>query len=92
MSKPQDPIVIRGNTIKNRIVMEPMRTFSFHGDNGSFYGTAHIEHYTARAKGGAGLIIVEATPVSGASNRTQMWKDADTKALGQLAAKPTSTR
>ena len=38
--KLQDPLVIRGNTIKNRIVMEPMMTFSFHGDNGFFTAAA----------------------------------------------------
>ena len=68
MAKLQEPLTIRGNTIKNRIVMEPMVTFSFHGDNGSFFGNQHVEHYTARAKGGAGLIFIQATAVFGAAS------------------------
>ncbi|WP_416182838.1 hypothetical protein [Methanosarcina sp.] len=52
--------------------MAPLVTFSFHGDNGSYYGKQHIEHYTKRAKGGAGLIIVQATRVSGAVDSTGM--------------------
>lgn len=85
MAKLQEPLTIRGNTIKNRIVMEPMVTFSFRGDNGSFYGTQHIEHYTARAKGGAGLIFIQATAVFGAANSTEKWSEDNTRALKQIA-------
>lgn len=83
--KVQDPLVIRGNTIRNRIVMEPMVTFSFHGDNGFFYGSQHLEHYTARAKGGAGLIILQATAVSGAASATEKWSAGNTKVLHGIA-------
>jgi 2,4-dienoyl-CoA reductase-like NADH-dependent reductase (Old Yellow Enzyme family) len=83
--KLQDPFVIRGNTIKNRIVMEPMVTFSFHGDNGSFYGSQHLEHYTARAKGGAGLIILQATAVFGAADAAEKWSAENTKVLRRIA-------
>jgi 2,4-dienoyl-CoA reductase-like NADH-dependent reductase (Old Yellow Enzyme family) len=83
--KLQDPIIIRGNTIKNRIVMEPMYTFSFHGDDGFFYGSEHIAHYTARAKGGAGLIIIQGTSVFGAVNGTEKWSEGNTKVLHQIA-------
>ncbi|HWQ49744.1 MAG TPA: NADH:flavin oxidoreductase [Methanosarcina sp.] len=80
-----DELVIRGNHIKNRIVMSPMVTFSFHGDNGSYYGKQHIEHYTKRAKGGSGLIIVQATSVFGAVDSTGMWSAGDIAALKQIA-------
>lgn len=83
--KLQDPLVIRGNTIRNRIVMEPMMTFSFHGDNGFFYGTQHLEHYTARAEGGAGLIILQDTAVFGAADTTEKWSAGNTKVLRQIA-------
>ena len=86
MAKLLDPLTIRGNTIKNRIVMEPMYTFSFHGDNGSFYGSRHLEHYTARAKGGAGLIILQATAVFGARSSAEKWTDDNTRTLRQIAA------
>lgn len=81
----QDPIVIRGNTIKNRIVMEPMYTFSFHGDNGFFYGSEHIEHYTARARGGAGLIMLQGTNVLGAFCGTEKWTEGNTQVLRTIA-------
>lgn len=66
--------------------MLPMVTFSFHGDNGSYYGSQHIEHYTERAKGGASLIIVQATNVFGASTFTGMWSAGSIEALTQIAA------
>src|SRR5512133_1630212 len=80
-----DELVIRENHIKNRIVMAPMVTFSFHGDNGSYYGKQHIEHYTKRAKGGVGLIIVQATSVFGAVYSTGIWSADDVTALKQIA-------
>lgn len=81
----RDPLVIRGITIKNRIVMEPMVTFSFHGDNGSFYGSQHLQHYTARARGGAGLIILQATAVFGASDSTKKWSADNARMLRRIA-------
>lgn len=84
MTKITDNLVVRGNLIKNRIVMAPMVTFSFHGDNGSYYGKQHIEHYTERAKGGAGLIIVQSTKVFGAVNSTDMWSTDNVTALKQI--------
>jgi len=81
MTKITDGLVIRGNHIKNRIVMAPMVTFSFHGNSGFYYGRQHIEHYTKRAKGGAGLIIVQATSIFGAVDFTGMWAIGDITAL-----------
>ena len=85
MAKITDELVIRGNHIKNRIVMAPMVTFSFHGNNGSYYGKQHIEHYIERAKGGTGLIIVQATSVFGAVDSTGMWTAGDIAVLKQIA-------
>lgn len=86
MTKITDDLVVRGNRIKNRIVMAPMVTFSFHGDNGSYYGKQHIKHYTERAKGGAGLIIVQSTKVFGAINSTDMWSTDNVTALKQIVS------
>ncbi|MDQ1276807.1 MAG: hypothetical protein QG610_2385 [Euryarchaeota archaeon] len=86
MARITDELVIRENHIKNRIVMAPKVTFSFHGDNRSYYGRQHIEHYTKRAKGGAGLIIVQATGVFGAVDSTGMWSADDITALKQIAS------
>lgn len=86
MAEITDGMMIRGNYIKNRIVMAPMVTFSFHGDNGSYYGQQHIAHYTERAKGGTGLIILQATRVLGAVDATSMWSADNSKALQAIAA------
>ena len=86
MAKITDELVVRGNRVKNRIVMAPMVTFSFHGDNGSYYGQQHIAHYTERAIGGAGLIIVQATRVAGAGNSTNMWSPDNITALQQIVS------
>ena len=86
MAKITDDITIRGIRVKNRIVMAPMVTFSFHGDDGHYYGRQHVAHYTARAQGGAGLIIVQATRALGAVDGTGMWTDGSLAALRQIAA------
>jgi NADPH2 dehydrogenase len=85
MAKVTDELLVRGNRIKNRIVMAPMVTFSFHGDNGSYYGKQHVEHYTLRAQGGAGLIIVQATRVAGAADSKNMWSPDNVAVLKQIA-------
>lgn len=56
------PITIKGNNIRNRSVMPPMVCFGKAGKDG-FVTDKHISHYEARARGGTGLIIVEATSV-----------------------------
>ena len=81
----KDKLIIRGNEIKNRLVMAPMVTFTLHGDNGSYYGTQHVEHYTNRAKGGAGLIIIQATSVLGASLGTEKWTPDNIAVLKKIA-------
>ncbi|MEN6472960.1 MAG: FAD-dependent oxidoreductase [Syntrophaceae bacterium] len=51
---------IAGITIKNRIVMPAM---GMNMSDGGYVNQAVINHYTERAKGGAGLIVVEVTCV-----------------------------
>ena len=79
-----DDLIIRGNRIKNRIVLVPMVTFSFRGDNGSYFGQQHVDYYTERAKGGTGLIIVQATRVLGAANATNMWSADNVASLRRI--------
>jgi len=86
MANLTDELLVRGNRIKNRIVMAPMVTFSFSGDNGSYYGKQHLEHYTRRAKGGAGLIIVQATRVVGAATSKNMWSPDNIATLKKIAS------
>jgi NADPH2 dehydrogenase len=57
-----DPIIIKGLLLKNRIVMPPMAT-GMATEDGEVTDR-HIKHYTTRASGGVGLIIIEHTYVS----------------------------
>ncbi|WP_300711952.1 NADH:flavin oxidoreductase/NADH oxidase [uncultured Brachyspira sp.] len=54
------PLKIGSLEIKNRIVMPPMDQYS--AEDG-FVNDWHLQHYAARALGGTGLVIVEATGV-----------------------------
>jgi NADPH2 dehydrogenase len=56
------PYTVKGVTIKNRIVMSPMCMYS--SDESGKVKNWHLTHYTTRAVGQVGLIIVEATAVS----------------------------
>ena len=60
MTKINEPLTIKGVTIKNRIGMSPMCQYS--SVNG-FANDWHFVHYGTRAVGGTGLIMVEATAV-----------------------------
>ncbi len=61
--------------LKNRIAMAPMGTFSENKDG--FPSTTQIEYYRARARGGIGLLIVEAQYCT---NKTDPWIDYITTA------------
>lgn len=63
MVKLFEPITLRDLTIRNRIFMAPMCQYSCENKDG-VPGNWHLVHYGARATGGAGMIIVEATGVS----------------------------
>ena len=67
-----DPIIIKGLTLKNRIVMPPMAT-GMATEDGEVTDR-HITHYVARAKGGVGLIIIEHTFVAedGRASKNQL--------------------
>jgi NADPH2 dehydrogenase len=82
-------INIRNVTIKNRIVMPPMVCIGWAGEDGLVTGK-HIEHYEARAKGGVGLIIVEATCVSVngrlADRQLGLWSDAQIDGFRNIAS------
>ncbi len=56
-----EPIKIKGLSLKNRLVMPPMGT-NMATEDGEVTDR-HIRHYTARARGGVGLIVVEHTYV-----------------------------
>ncbi|MDQ0799692.1 NADH:flavin oxidoreductase/NADH oxidase [Arthrobacter sp. SLBN-112] len=75
------PLTLRRLTIPNRIWMSPMMQFSSY-PSGPETGAAtdwHFQHFAARALGGAGLAMVEATAISpeGRSSRFDLglWND-----------------
>jgi 2,4-dienoyl-CoA reductase-like NADH-dependent reductase (Old Yellow Enzyme family) len=61
-----EPYVLRSLTIPNRIWMAPMCQYSAEvfGPDAGVANDWHFAHYSARAAGGTGLILVEATAVS----------------------------
>lgn len=78
------PLNSRGVTVRNRIMMSPMCMYSASED-----GLAtdwHLAHYVARANGGVGLIVTEATAVEARGRISQadlgLWDDAQ---IGPLA-------
>lgn len=62
MKKLFSPFTIKSHTIKNRIVLPPIVNFGWAEEDG-FVTDKHVAHYEAIAKGGTGIIIVEATCV-----------------------------
>ncbi len=57
-----DSISLKGLKLKNRVVMSPMCQYSAMNKDG-VPTDWHLQHYTSRAVGGVGLIIVEMTNV-----------------------------
>lgn len=71
------PFALKGRTLRNRIVMPPM-VMDMAGPDGR--ATAwHLVHYGARALGGTGLLILEATGVEYGGRITErslgLWED-----------------
>ena len=80
------PLTLRSLTLRNRIMMSPMCMYSAAED-----GRAtdwHLAHYMARAAGGAGLIVMEATAVEprGRISRGDLglWDDAQVEPLARI--------
>ncbi|MFP3360827.1 NADPH dehydrogenase, partial [Planococcus sp. SIMBA_143] len=62
MAKLFSPINFKNVTLKNRIVMAPMCMYSCSEEDGKVT-PFHVTHYTSRAVGQVGLIMLEATAV-----------------------------
>ncbi|MGA2853948.1 MAG: NADH:flavin oxidoreductase/NADH oxidase [Verrucomicrobiota bacterium] len=80
------PLTIRSVTLRNRIGMSPMCQYS--ADDGVANDWHHV-HYGARAVGGAGLVIVEATAVAPEGRITPgclgLWSDKHIEPLARIA-------
>ena len=85
MAKLNDPLTIKGVTLKNRIGMSPMCQYS--SVNG-FANDWHFVHYGTRAIGGVGLIMVEATAVASEGRITPfdlgLWNDTQIVGLQKI--------
>ncbi|MFB6894150.1 NADH:flavin oxidoreductase/NADH oxidase [Kitasatospora sp. NPDC056327] len=86
------PITLRSLTVANRVWMPPMCQYSAAPDGGAA-GVPHDWHFThlaARAAGGTGLIIVEATAVSPEGRISPydlgLWNDTQTEAFRRITA------
>jgi len=89
MTNINSPITIGSFTLKNRITFAPTVKFDFTDDSGCA-NEKLVQHYTERAKGGCGLICVEATAVTpgGRFCKTHMglWEDAQIAGHKEITA------
>ncbi|MFI1939796.1 NADH:flavin oxidoreductase/NADH oxidase [Streptomyces purpureus] len=92
MSALFEPYTLRSLTIPNRVWMAPMCQYSAEvfGPNAGVAHDWHFAHYAARAAGGTGLILVEATTVSPEGRISPadlgLWNDTQIKPLRRIAA------
>lgn len=86
------PYDLRSLTLPNRIWMAPMCQYSAEvfGPGAGVANDWHFAHYAARATGGAGLILVEATAVSPEGRISPadlgLWNDAQAGALRRITS------
>jgi len=82
-----DPYTLKGATLRNRIAVSPMCQYM--ADDG-VVNDWHRVHYEGLARGGAGLLVVEATAVSPEGRITPadlgLWNDAQADALRPVVA------
>jgi 2,4-dienoyl-CoA reductase-like NADH-dependent reductase (Old Yellow Enzyme family) len=80
------PFALRGATLRNHIAMSPMCMYSA-GDDG-IATDFHLAHLAARATGGVGLIITEASAVEPrgriSTNDLGLWDDAQIEPLARI--------
>ena len=86
MSALFEPLTIKGVTLRNRIAVPPMCQYMAQD---GLVNEWHRPHYTGLARGGAGLVVVEATAVSPEGritpNCTGIWNDAQAESLAAVA-------
>jgi len=80
-----EPFRVQEMTLRNRLVMPPMCMYSAHDGLASDF---HVVHYGARAMGGVGLIIIEATGVLPNGRISDhclgLWKDEQIEPLRRV--------
>lgn len=87
MSRLFEPLRLRDLSFRNRIFLSPMCQYSAQGGLAAEW---HRVHYGARAAGGVGLVMVEATAVAPEGRISPgdlgLWRDDQAEALRPLAA------
>lgn len=82
-----DPIAVRSTTIRNRLWVPPMCQYSVPARDG-VPTDWHLVHLGSFARGGAGLVIAEATAVESAGRispeDTGLWSDAQEEAWAPI--------
>ena len=82
------PFKLKDVTLRNRIAVPPMCQYTA---NDGFVNEWHQVHYAGIARGGAGLVIVEATAVSPEGRITPgcagLWNDAQVEGMSHIAAR-----
>lgn len=80
------PFTLKDVTLRNRIAVPPMCQYSAVD---GFVNDWHAVHYAGIARGGAGIVIVEATAVSPEGRITPgctgLWDDAQVEGMAQIA-------
>ncbi|MFF8901049.1 NADH:flavin oxidoreductase/NADH oxidase [Streptomyces lydicus] len=90
MSALFEPITLRSLTVPNRLWMAPMCQYSAAPDGPAegAPGDWHFQHLAARAAGGTGLILTEATAVSPEGRISPydlgLWNDTQTEAFRRI--------
>lgn len=87
MTKLSEPLKIKGITVKNRICVPPLVCYGWVGEDG-IVTDKNVEHYRAMARGGAGLIIQEATCICPegriSADQLGIWSDAHIPGLKRI--------
>lgn len=84
-----EPFQLKKLTIKNRVGVPAMVCFDWTGKDGKVTGKS-IDHYSALARGGAGLIVTEACAVDPAGRVSDcslgLWEDAQQDGITALVS------
>jgi len=86
MAKVFDPFTLKDITLRNRIAIPPMCQYMAQDGMPNDW---HLVHYPGLARGGAGLVIVEATAISPDGRITPactgLWNDAQAEQMAKIA-------
>ncbi|WP_315388776.1 NADH:flavin oxidoreductase/NADH oxidase [uncultured Stenotrophomonas sp.] len=81
------PFGLKDVTLRNRIAIPPMCQYQAHE---GYVNDWHVVHYAGLARGGAGLVIVEATGVSPEGRITPgctgLWEDGQVEGMARVAS------